>query len=120
MLRVSPGHQRKGFNQMFLVGVSQANIYPFVSFYILFLFVIRYILYKAPGEKIPDPQNPQTKIYKREIKYIYIDSTQRVDMVPGTTNYKTLIDSSAALGNTLRPILKSVKDMVRVYGWLNT
>ncbi|XP_004561933.1 deoxyribonuclease-2-beta-like [Maylandia zebra] len=78
-----------------------------------------YILYKAPGEKIPDPQNPQTKIYKREIKYIYIDSTQRVDMVPGTTNYKNLIDSSAALGNTLRPILKSVKDMPRNFGFLS-
>lgn len=103
-------------------GIRQSNIYPFVSFYILFLFVIRYILYKAPGEKIPDPQNPQKKIYKREIKYIYIDSTQstRVAMVPGTTNYKNLIDSSAVLGNTLRPILKSVKDMVRVFGWLNT
>lgn len=65
-------------------GIRQSSIYSFVSFYILFLFVIRYILYKAPGEKIPDPQNPQEKIYKREIKYIYIDSTQKVDMVPGT------------------------------------
>ncbi|XP_025764317.1 deoxyribonuclease-2-beta-like isoform X2 [Oreochromis niloticus] len=79
-----------------------------------------YILYKAPGEKIPDPQNPPKKKYKTEIRYIYIDSTtQRVDMVPGTTNYKNLIDSSAALGNTLRPILKSVKDMPRNFGFLS-
>uniref|UniRef100_A0A3Q0SZQ9 Deoxyribonuclease-2-alpha n=1 Tax=Amphilophus citrinellus TaxID=61819 RepID=A0A3Q0SZQ9_AMPCI len=97
--------------------IKQVHSYPleFVSFNVLFLFVIRYILYKAPGEEIPDPQNPRIKTYKKEMKYLYVDSSHSVPMVPGTTNYKNLIEPSGALANTLRPILKSVRDMVRVF-----
>lgn len=78
-----------------------------------------YILYKAPGEEIPNPQNPPIKTYKKEMKYLYIDSSHNAPMVPGTTNYKNLIDPSGALANTLRPILKSVRDMPRNFGFIS-
>uniref|UniRef100_A0A3Q0SX36 deoxyribonuclease II n=1 Tax=Amphilophus citrinellus TaxID=61819 RepID=A0A3Q0SX36_AMPCI len=79
--------------------IKQVHSYPleFVSFNVLFLFVIRYILYKAPGEEIPDPQNPRIKTYKKEMKYLYVDSSHSVPMVPGTTNYKNLIEPSVSI-----------------------
>lgn len=78
------------------------------------LFVIRFIIYKAPGEII---RGTGTRTYKKEMKYFYTDSASRVShMLPGASGYKNLNDPSGALANTLRPVLKKIRNMVRIFG----
>lgn len=79
------------------------------------MFVIRFILYKAPGER-----NPRTQTYK-PMRYFYMDSRNSPTgshMEPTTPGWKDLNDPTGVLANTLRPILKKIRDMVRLFGLL--
>lgn len=74
-----------------------------------------YILYKAP------------KIQKKGLtglEYIYIDSSGKRVMKPSTdpkkpNDYKPINDGDGVLANTLRPMLKSVRDMDPSFGFLS-
>ncbi|CAI5666106.1 unnamed protein product [Oreochromis niloticus] len=74
-----------------------------------------FIIYKAPGEMISG-----TRTYKKEMKYFYTDSALTVShMLPGTSSYKNLNDPSGALANTLRPVLKKIRNMPPNFGFIS-
>uniref|UniRef100_A0A3Q2WKA3 Deoxyribonuclease-2-alpha n=1 Tax=Haplochromis burtoni TaxID=8153 RepID=A0A3Q2WKA3_HAPBU len=74
-----------------------------------------FIIYKAPGEIIRG-----TRTYKKEMKYFYTDSAARVShMLPGASGYKNLNDPSGALANTLRPVLKKIRNMPPNFGFIS-
>uniref|UniRef100_A0A3Q2UYV1 Deoxyribonuclease-2-alpha n=1 Tax=Haplochromis burtoni TaxID=8153 RepID=A0A3Q2UYV1_HAPBU len=78
------------------------------------LFLIRFIIYKAPGEIIPR-SNPRR--YNNKMNYLYIDSANSKSYIHNRPGYKNLKDPSGALAHTLRPILKKIRNMVRPLVW---